>query len=341
MAVPHRHGDARLSARSERALARAEFFQTVRAIAAAAGATVGDDTRAAAEPVRFRVGEGMRHPDREVVALARPAAGGPVEVTVGHMGLTGPMGVMPDHYSDLVTERRRERDEALAQFLNLFNHRAISHFYRAWAKYRLPVRFEEDRGRLNDPFSRTLAALAGLARVDDPAMLAAAGPLSRPVRSAGSLRRVVEALFALPVTVEELRPRRIRIADADRSRVGSAARPHGAFTALSRDVVLGGTAMDAGGGFRLRLGPLDRATFEAFFDADGLRARLVEAVRFAVGGTIDFDLQLVLRAQEVPAARLCAQAPVRLSQAAWLLARPAARDRDDAVLPSVLSVPPA
>jgi hypothetical protein len=113
----HGHASPALTPPSGRALARAEFFQTVRLILAATGRGVGDDTRADAEPVRFRIMDGMRHPDTEIVALDRPAADGPVEMTVAPMGLTGPMGVMPDHYSDLVVGQRRARDEALARFL--------------------------------------------------------------------------------------------------------------------------------------------------------------------------------------------------------------------------------
>lgn len=348
MAFADRHPDARLMSapadapptgrpavgRSARALARAEFFQTVRVIIAAAGdgAGVGDDTRSDVEPVRFHVSDGLRHPEGEIAALDRPEPGGPVSVTVGHMGLTGPLGAMPDHYSDLLVERRRARDPSLARFFDLFNHRAISLFYRAWAKYRLPVRFEEGGGHFADPFSRALAALAGIARLDDSAMLAAAGPLGRRVRSAGALGRVVAALFDLPVTVEELRPRRIRIPPEERSRLGSAARPRGTYAALGKDVVLGETAWDAGGGFRLRVGPLDRAAFDAFVEAGELRRRLMEAVRFAVGSGLEFDIQLVLRAADVPAARLAAVAPTRLGRTGWMLARPATRDRADTVL---------
>jgi type VI secretion system protein ImpH len=344
MAIANRNADAGLSAaaddrrvaRQARALARAEFFQTVRAIIAAAateGGGLGDDTRPAAEPVTFRVSDGLRHPDVEIASLDRPEPGGPVSITVGHMGLTGPLGVMPDHYSDLLVTRRRARDPSMARFLDLFNHRSISLFYRAWAKYRLPVRFEEEGGRFADPFSRALAALAGITRLNDPAMLAAAGPLGRGVRSAGALSRIVAALLDLPIAVEELRPRRIRIAPAERSRLGSAFQPQGHYAALGRDVVLGETTWDVGGGFRLRVGPLALADFVALAEGQDARRRLVEAVRMAVGGGLAFDIQLVLRADAVPAARLGATAPPRLSRTGWLLAAPASRDRDDAVLP--------
>lgn len=338
MAVAHRHADPALIPRTPRALARAEFFQTVRLILAAARSGVGDDTRAGDEPIRFRANDGMRHPDMEIAGLDRAGPDAPVTMTVGFMGLTGPMGVMPDHYSDMVVERRRARDEALARFLDLFNHRTVSLFYRAWAKYRLPVRFGEDGGAFADPFSRALAAIAGIVRLDDPRLLAAAGPMARRVRSPGALRRIVAAMFAMPVEVVELRPRWIRIDPAEQTRLGSRLRPQGSYAALGVNAVMGTAACDVAGRFRIRVGPLDWPTFQGFFAADGVRRQLVEAVRFAIGGTIDFDIQLVLRADAVPPMRLDGALPPMLSRTGWLIAGAAKRDRDDAVLPGAIGV---
>lgn len=346
MARADRHAGIAVSAVTEaapvaspRSLARAEFFQTVRMILAAAGRGLGDDTRASDEPLRFLVADGMRHPDVEIVSLDRPHADvdpdAAVTMRVGFIGLTGPMGVMPDHYSDLVVERRRARDLALGRFLDLFNHRTIALFYRAWSKYRLPVRFGEDGGALTDPFSRSLAALAGIARMaDDPRVLAAAGPLSRRVRTAGALQRVVATMFAMPIEVIELSPRWIRIAPDEQTRLGSAPSPTGAFAQLGMSAVVGAATCDVSGRFRLRVGPLDHPTFRSFFDADGVRRRLVEAVRFAVGGTIDFDIQLVLERNAVPRPRLDAAQSTMLSRDAWMIAETSPRDRDDAVLAS-------
>jgi type VI secretion system protein ImpH len=318
-------------ASSSRTMARAEFFQTVRLILAVARQGVGDDTRVADEPVRFFVADGMRHPDTEIVALDRPGPDDPVAMRVGFIGLTGPMGVLPDHYSDLVVARRRARDEAMGRFLDLFNHRTIALFYRAWSKYRLPVRFEEDGGALNDPFSRTLAALAGIAKMgDDPRILAAAGPLSRRVRSAGALRRMVAAMFAMPIEVIELAPRWIRIGEDEQTRLASAADPHGAFAQLGVSAVVGASTCDVAGRFRLRVGPLDGATFRSFFEREGVRRRLVEAVRFAVGPSVDFDIQLVLHRDAVTRPRLGETTMV--SRDGWMIAAAAAHDRDEAVI---------
>ena len=64
------------------------------------------------------------------------------EVTVGLMGLTGPSGVLPRYYSEVVTQTLRSRSTALRDFLDLLAHRFVAFFARGGIKYR-PARAAE------------------------------------------------------------------------------------------------------------------------------------------------------------------------------------------------------
>src|SRR5207248_748376 len=83
-------------------------------------------------------------------------------------GLIGPSGILPRHYTEMLLRLQRESKEeerfALRDWLDLFNHRLLSHFFRAWKKYRFHLQFEENRfrGRGQDPVSQALLCLAGL-----------------------------------------------------------------------------------------------------------------------------------------------------------------------------------
>ena len=56
-------------------------------------------------------------------------------MTMTFMGLTGPSGVLPRHYTDMMMRQQREGRGAdryaLRDWLDLFNHRFISLFFRA------------------------------------------------------------------------------------------------------------------------------------------------------------------------------------------------------------------
>jgi type VI secretion system protein ImpH len=95
---------------------------------------VGRDARPGEEVVRFLAHNSLTFPPSSIHDLSRSEEGGPAAMVVAFMGLTGPSGVLPRHYSELVLEQERRRERGLARFFDLFNHRMISLFYRAWQK---------------------------------------------------------------------------------------------------------------------------------------------------------------------------------------------------------------
>ncbi len=137
----------------------------------ATDASVGGDVPAGQEAVRFRATASARFPADEVLAIQstadptgdprsldpsrsqvtktvtkaagdQPDRTAPHQMIVGFFGLTGPKGVLPSYYHRLLRRRLRARDRVFRDFLDVFNHRAISLFYRAWVKYRLPIAYE-------------------------------------------------------------------------------------------------------------------------------------------------------------------------------------------------------
>lgn len=316
---------------------RFEFFQAVLLLRRlhADRVRVGVEGPPDREAVRFRALNSLAFPASEVAKIEPPAGGlGPPTLTVAFMGLTGPTGVLPRHYTDFVSARRREGDEATASFFDLFNHRMISLFFRAWEKYR-PGPAREGGGP--DLLARSLLALIGLGTpglggrhtFPDTALLSHAGVFAQRRRPAVMLERLLQVHFGLDVEVRQFSGRWLALDSADRSALG----PEGPHNGLGTGLSLGGRVWDEQGKFRLRLGPLTYRQFLAFSPDGPDFLALCQMTRLYVDGGLDFDVQLVLKADEVPGCLLshAAGAGSRLGRHAWLKRQPRANDADDAV----------
>ncbi|QDV32771.1 type VI secretion system baseplate subunit TssG [Tautonia plasticadhaerens] len=337
MATPGRRPDAPVGQSLFGEPYRYEFFQAVRLLERLdrARPPVGRDSRPAREAVRFRVARGLAFPPSELVDLVRPAEGSPdpPTMTVAFLGLTGPLGVLPYCYTELVAERARAGDHTPAAFFDLFNHRLISLFFRAWEKYRPALAFERGEG---DPLTRCLFSLMGLGleplrsrfETPDGVLLAFAGAFAQRHRSAVMLERLLSDRSGMPVSVLQFQGRWLRLDPEDRSTLGASGRNN----ALGRTLVVGDRAWDVRSKFRLRLGPLSFAQFRAMSPEGRAFRSLCQMTRLYVDGELDFDVQLVLRADEVPESRLSGRSGTgsRLGRDAWLRSRPLGRDPEDA-----------
>ena len=113
------------------------FSSRASARLAAAGPVAGRTPQPSpnARVVRFGSNPILHFPPSAIHAL-QEAPDGTTTMTVNFMGLIGPLGTLPNYITELIAGRVRVRDTALLDFLNIFNHRLISLFYKAWEKNR-------------------------------------------------------------------------------------------------------------------------------------------------------------------------------------------------------------
>jgi type VI secretion system protein ImpH len=233
-------------------------------------------------------------------------------------------------------ERLRARDTTLRDFLDIFNHRSISLFYQAWEKYRFPIAYE--RGE-PDRFSLLLLSALGLGtpglekrqKVSDESLMFYGGLVAQQPRSAVALQRLLSDYFDVPVEVEQFvgawssldRDTQTRFEDSE-----------GFSTQLGWGAVVGDEVWDLQSRVRVKLGPLPLKKYLEFLPSGTAYAPLRALTRFFSGDDLDFEVQLILEREEVPACVLGAegeQAP-RLGWATWVKSVPLGRDPADTVL---------
>lgn len=291
------------------------------------------------EAVRFRSRVSLEFPPSAIYDVTNGDNGSrPPEMTVAFMGLTGPLGVLPRHYTDLLQERLRRKDHALRDFLDLFNHRAISLFYRAWEKYRFPIAYEQAVAQRTDfdTFSLALFDLLGMGtkglrgrlQFGDEALLFYAGLLGQHPHSASALGAILQDFFEVPVNVGQFMGQWLTLSPENRTRLGGEAN-----NMLGVSAVAGNRVWDQQARFRLRLGALSFAEFNRLLPDSQRFQLLVQFARFVAGQEFDFDVQLILKAPEVPRCQLGARgerAP-RLGWSTWLKTKEFTHDAEDAV----------
>ena len=262
-------------------------------------------------------------------ALAGFEAGsGPApRLSVRFFGLLGPNGPMPLHLTEYARERLRAKgDPTLARFLDVFHHRLLSLFYRAWAQGQPAVQHDrpaQDRYRtwLGASFGLDNAG-RGAGPVPDNARLHQAGLLSGRSRHPEGLGKLLAQYFGVPVRIEEHVAQWLMLAEEDRSRLGS-----GGSARLGVSATSGSKVYDRQFKFRLRVGPLSLAQYQAFLPQGSAWPALRSWVQQYAGLDLAWDLQLVLARAEIPEPRL--RNRLRLGVTAWLGRQRRGEDRGD------------
>jgi type VI secretion system protein ImpH len=296
---------------------------------------VGQFTHPETEVARFRAHPSLAFPASQIQKAAWPE-NRPVELTVNFMGLIGPEGVLPNPYTSLIIERQREGDNALRDFLDIFNHRIISLFYRAWRKYRFDVASERDE---RDRFSRQLMSLLGLGTdglqqrqtVSDDSLIYYAGLLAQRPRSAQALQQILTDYFDVPVAVEQFSGGWYRLDPETQCHLSD---EYTDSEELGFGAVVGDEMWNQQSRVRIVLGPLTLERYSDFLPEGKSFQPLRSWVRFFSNDEWDFEVKLILEREQVPACTLGAEgvSGPQLGWVSWVKSAPFRRDPGDTVL---------
>ncbi|MFY3382652.1 type VI secretion system baseplate subunit TssG [Paracidovorax sp. MALMAid1276] len=290
---------------------------------------LGRAARPKAEPIRLGQDPSLAFAPATIAEVLAPSAGQPERLTVWSFGLYGPNGPLPTHLTEYVRERLKQHDDAtLARFSDIFHHRLLLLFFRAWSDAQPTVSLDR---RGDDLFGRLLASVIGIGEpsarqrdaVSDHAKLHHAGHLTRFTRNPEGLQRAIGSYFGVTVDLQEYCLHFLDLDPAQQTRLSRLP----CNSQLGVDTVVGARVPDAQSKFRLRIGPLTLAQYERFLPGQTDFHALVDWVRNYVGIEYAWDFDLVLRREEVPAAQLGGSA--RLGWTTWVLGTPASRDADD------------
>ena len=310
---------------------RFDFYQTMRRLECLYGEKPrwGQALRPVDEPVRLGQDPDLSFAPAPLASF-EAKDGQPPRLQVRLFGLFGPNGPLPLHITEYVRERLRlAGDPTLSRFFDLFHHRFLALFYRAWAQAQPHVSCDRPSA---DRFSVYIGAFMGMApmvsrerdSLPDLAKFFHVGALIRQARNAEGLTHILQHFFRVQVQIEEFVGHWLFLKTPERTSLVSEG------TALGSGAVLGSRVWDRQHKFRIRLGPLTLRQYESFLPTPrsggvspklrssegGQLRKLVDWVRLYLSFELDWDVRLVLKQGEVP--RLKLGSGQRLGWTTWL-----------------------
>jgi type VI secretion system protein ImpH len=270
------------------------------------------------EPVRVGQDPSMAFAPAPVSGFRPPGGDRPGRLRVAFLGLFGPHGPLPLHLTEHARDRiRGVGDRTFAGFVDLFHHRMLALFHRAWAASQPTV--GQDRPETN-PFARYVGSLCGLGSpavlgrdgIPDHAKLQFVSRLMNPTRNAEGLRAMIGAYFGLPVKLDEFVGDWLTLPAENRWRLGYS----GEVSALGATSIIGRRVYQRSQKFRVVFGPLGRADFQGLLPGSRRLEALAHLVRSYVGDELAWDVRLVLAPEERH--QLALGKGSRLGYDAWL-----------------------
>lgn len=311
-----------------------DLYQLLRRIDAQAGSSfrLGKAPNPRFEPLRMGQEPSLSFAPSTIAKAKQREGDGINEVLIYSFGLFGPNGPLPLHLTEYIRERvYQNQDNTILAFTNLFHHRLILLFYRAWANAQPTVSLDRPD---DHKFSRFVASFASLGfknlqkrdSLSDHAKNYLAGHLVRQSRNAEGLAKIISHYFSVPAKILENIPHWIEISNDERARLGSGED----IPTLGISTFIGRYMWDIQHKFRIVLGPMSLENYLSFLPGCKARQQLKDWVRQYINYEFEWDAQLLLKSEDIHPYQLGSN--LSLGYTSWLGYRLDDSPGDDLIL---------
>lgn len=296
---------------------------------------LGKSTRLSDDPLRLTQEPSLAFAPSTLAAFKPGNKQHPPRLSEYFLGLFGPQGPLPLHLTEYARDRvRHHGDRTFIGFADIFHHRMLCLFYRAWADAQPTVSFDRPE---TDRFKVYVGASLGLGMpslwnrdaTPDWAKLHYSGRLAGQTRNAEGLQAILGDFFNLPAVVESFIGHWLPLSESSQCRLGETPETG----SLGMTAVIGERVWDCQYKFRITIGPMGLEDFQRFLPGGDSLRRLVAWVRNYIGDELLWDFNPILRKEEVPP--LVLGEGTRLGWTTWLTSQPLERDADDLKLDAV------
>lgn len=294
-----------------------EAYKQAQATSTEIALDIAQYTPPQAEVIRFQSNWRLSFPASEVYDIVPRRSDGNNKnaaqwnMIVSFLGLSGSSGVLPYHYSELIIQQIKDKNPAIFDFLEMFNHRTISLFYRASIKYRCAHQYEQSQYKRKtvkrSDMTHALLSIIGLGTkgltdrmiTPDECLLHYSGLYSQKVRNPTSLGHMLSDYFNLPIKIGQFQGQWQNLVPDLRSHITSKALPKGQNVCLGINTLIGSKGWYAQGKIQINIGPLSKTQFNSVKPGSSKLTAIKEIVRLYVGIEQDFELNIKLKRSDL------------------------------------------
>lgn len=269
------------------------------------------------ERIRVRPDLSLSFPAADVARVERSGAdNADLLITTTFLGLYGSSSPLPTHYTEDLLDEAAADSSVSRDFVDILHQRLYQLYFQCDNKYRLFVRVAEEQ---NPRDRERLFCLIGLGekelRDSLPeawSLVRYAGLFSQFPRSAAGLQTLLrDALGVRKLEVEQCVLRRVPIPADQQMSLGLSGMSLGTTT------VLGSEMPDRMGKFRIHIGPLSKKEYDSLLPGTPQHDKLAGLIRLYILDPFDFDLKLILAANQAGPIRLGDPSGQRLGWNSW------------------------
>lgn len=220
-----------------------------------------------------------------------------------YWGMFGINGALPNHLTEYAIERNyRLKDKTLAEFVDIFHHRFISLFYRAWADAEPTVshdRPDKDTfGKRINTFSGEIIEQQNAFNQNQNIHQYLSGLFSHKNRSGKVLSQLLSESLHLEVSISEFQGCWYEIEPSEKTKLGSS------NATLGIDCIIGKRTYQRSFNFSINIGPIDYPQYIALLNNKQRINSIIAITQKAVGQEYQFSINVILKPYQTKPSQL-------------------------------------
>jgi type VI secretion system protein ImpH len=237
-----------------------------------------------------------------------------LNIIVNFFGLLGVNSPMPYFFTEYALDLVKEKNYSLLDFLDIFHHRTIILFYKAWKVNQQIVSFELNN---DNSYCKYLSSMIGqnYGQTNDysdlpiNAKLYYCGHLMNMTKSAESLRGILLSFFKIPVNIKEFVTQWIEIPKESKMIINNKNEIQ-----LGKNSFVGEKVFSKTAKYKVVMGPMKLDKYKELLPNSKWHKYLIAWIKLCSPSELNCDVQLLLMKNQVPLMKSGA----RLGYSSWV-----------------------